>query len=105
MMFLDHYKPACTTDLKLYESLGMIKNATVFAADNIVMPGNSPYLKYVRSTVQEKRMAVTNQQISLDTESFPSRSAAQCVKNEIFSEQAAWLSFGKIPLIPIVINC
>lgn len=25
--------------------------------------------------------------------------------NEMFSEKAAWLGFGKIPLIPIVINC
>lgn len=29
MMFLDHYKPAYTTDLKLCESLGLIKKGTV----------------------------------------------------------------------------
>lgn len=76
MMFLDHYKPAYTTDLKLCESLGLIKKGTILAADNVIKPGNPPYLKYVRSTVQEKRMALT-QESGPDTENFPGRSAAQ----------------------------
>ena len=58
LMFLDHYKPAYTTDLKLCEQLNLVTPGTVLAADNVVTPGNPPYLKYVRSTVQEKRMAV-----------------------------------------------
>ncbi|KAE9984471.1 hypothetical protein EG327_005028 [Venturia inaequalis] len=58
MMFLDHYKPLYTTDLKLCESLGMIKKGTLLAADNVIKPGNPRYLKYVRSTPQEKRMAL-----------------------------------------------
>lgn len=61
MMFLDHIKPAYTPDLKLAESLGMIVKGTVLAADNVVKPGNPPYLKYVRSSVKEKREALTQQ--------------------------------------------
>ena len=54
LMFLDHYKPAYTTDLKLCEELGLIKKGSVLAADNVIKPGNPPYLKYVRSNVEEK---------------------------------------------------
>ena len=57
LMFLDHYKPAYVTDLKLCEELGMVGPETVLAADNVVKPGNPPYLKYVRSSVEEKRKA------------------------------------------------
>lgn len=55
LMFLDHYKPAYTTDLKLCEELGMVGVGTVLAADNVVKPGNPPYLEYVRSEVGVKR--------------------------------------------------
>ena len=55
LMFLDHYKPAYTTDLKLCEHLGLVKPGTVLAADNVIKPGNPPYLEYVRSSVQDKR--------------------------------------------------
>merc|ERR1712093_862776 len=58
VIFLDHYKPAYTTDLKLCESLGLISKGTTLAADNVVKPGNPPYLKY-------------------DTKDFPGRSAKQ----------------------------
>ncbi|QDS75792.1 hypothetical protein FKW77_000069 [Venturia effusa] len=58
MMFLDHFKPLYTTDLKLCETLGLIKKGTVLAADNVIKPGNPRYLKYVRSTPQDKRMAL-----------------------------------------------
>jgi catechol O-methyltransferase len=58
LMFLDHYKPAYTTDLKLCEELGLVGARTVLAADNVVKPGNPPYLEYVRSTVEQKRKAV-----------------------------------------------
>lgn len=54
LMFLDHYKPAYTTDLKLCEELGLVKKGSVLAADNVIKPGNPPYLKYVRSSVEEK---------------------------------------------------
>lgn len=58
IMFLDHFKPLYTTDLKLCETLGLIKKGTVLAADNVIKPGNPRYLKYVRSTPEEKRMAL-----------------------------------------------
>ena len=58
LMFLDHYKPAYTTDLKLCEELGLVGPGTVLAADNVVKPGNPPYLEYVRSTVEQKRKAL-----------------------------------------------
>jgi catechol O-methyltransferase len=86
MMFLDHYKPAYTTDLKLCESLGLITKGTVLAADNVIKPGNPPYLKYVRSTVQEKRMALTQEMVQ-DTEHFPGRSAAQYGEVEVLSTE------------------
>lgn len=54
LMFLDHYKPAYTTDLKLCEELGLITKGSVLAADNVIKPGNPPYLEYVRSSVDEK---------------------------------------------------
>jgi catechol O-methyltransferase len=54
LMFLDHYKPAYTTDLKLCEELGLITEGSVLAADNVIKPGNPPYLEYVRSSVEQK---------------------------------------------------
>ncbi|KAH4219760.1 hypothetical protein HBI56_040370 [Parastagonospora nodorum] len=54
LMFLDHYKPAYTMDLKLCEELGLITKGSVLAADNVIKPGNPPYLEYVRSSVEEK---------------------------------------------------
>ncbi|EAW13536.1 O-methyltransferase [Aspergillus clavatus NRRL 1] len=55
LLFLDHYKPAYTTDLKLCEELKLITPGSVLAADNVIKPGNPPYLEYVRSSVEEKR--------------------------------------------------
>ena len=55
LMFLDHYKPAYTEDLKLCEELGLVGVGSVLAADNVVTPGNPPYLEYVRSSMAEKR--------------------------------------------------
>ena len=57
LMFLDHWKPGYTTDTKLCEELKLIGPGSVLAADNVVKPGNPPYLKYVRSTPREKREA------------------------------------------------
>ena len=55
LMFLDHYKPAYTSDLKLCEHLGLVGVGTLLAADNVIKPGNPPYLEYVRRSVKEKR--------------------------------------------------
>lgn len=35
LLFLDHYKPAYTTDLKLCETLGLIHPGAVLCADNV----------------------------------------------------------------------
>lgn len=55
LLFIDHIKRAYTTDLKICEHVGLIKQGSVIAADNVIKPGNPPYLKYVRSTVAEKK--------------------------------------------------
>ena len=55
LMFLDHYKPAYTSDLKLCEHLKLVTPGTVLAADNVIKPGNPPYLEYVRSSVSDKQ--------------------------------------------------
>lgn len=60
LLFLDHYKPAYTTDLKQLEHHGLIVPGSVLAADNVIYPGNPPYLEYVRSTVEQKREAAKN---------------------------------------------
>lgn len=75
LMFLDHYKHAYTTDLMLCEQLGMIvPNVTVLAADNVLRPGNPPYLEYVRSTVEQKREAAKKGPIkSYNKEGIPQR--------------------------------
>lgn len=55
LLFLDHYKPAYTTDLKLCEELKLVRPGSVLAADNVIKPGNPTYLDYVRSNVNQKR--------------------------------------------------
>ncbi|KAL5003218.1 S-adenosyl-L-methionine-dependent methyltransferase [Aspergillus recurvatus] len=56
LLFIDHYKPAYTLDLKLCEQLGkIVPSVSVIAADNVIRPGNPPYLEYVRSSVEKKR--------------------------------------------------
>ena len=78
MMFLDHYKPAYKTDLKLAEELRLVTPGTVLAADNVIEPGNPPYLEYVRSTVAEKRKVANggNEDSSPDAR-FKDRTAKQ----------------------------
>ncbi|KAK0361611.1 hypothetical protein LTR91_014799 [Friedmanniomyces endolithicus] len=55
LMFLDHYKPAYRPDLKLCEELKLVTPGSVLAADNVITPGNPPYLEYVRASVEQKR--------------------------------------------------
>lgn len=81
LMFLDHYKPAYTTDLKLCEELRLVTPGSVLAADNVIKPGNPPYLEYVRSSVAEKRAVAerggkANGEVKPD-ERFASRQLAQ----------------------------
>ena len=81
LMFLDHYKPAYTSDLKLCEHLGLIGSGSVLAADNVIKPGNPPYLEYVRSTVEEKRNKAKNATHG-DTAQFPDTYKNQYRKRE-----------------------
>ena len=82
MMFLDHYKPAYTTDLKLCEELKLVTPGSVLAADNVIEPGNPPYLEYVRSSVQEKKQAQkSNTQNGVDTR-FADKTSQQYAKRQ-----------------------
>ncbi|KAF5984966.1 catechol O-methyltransferase [Fusarium coicis] len=78
LMFLDHYKPAYTSDLKLCERLGLVGPGSVLAADNVIKPGNPPYLAYVRSSVAEKRATKGGN----EKEEFADRTAKQYLKRE-----------------------
>ena len=83
LMFLDHYKPAYTTDLKLCEELKLVTPGTVLAADNVIKPGNPPYLEYVRSTVEQKRQAnKTNGSVNGVDTRFADRTSKQYLKRE-----------------------
>ena len=83
LMFLDHYKPAYTTDLKLCEELKLVTPGTVLAADNVIKPGNPPYLEYVRSTVEQKKQANESAGTvnGVDTR-FADRTSKQYLKRE-----------------------
>lgn len=82
LMFLDHYKPAYTTDLKLCEELKLVKPGSVLAADNVIKPGNPPYLEYVRSTCDEKRKATRSTSIDGVDTRFADKIAKQYLKRE-----------------------
>lgn len=55
LLFIDHYKPAYTHDLKLCEELRLVRAGSTVAADNVIHPGAPEYLAYVRRSVEEKR--------------------------------------------------
>lgn len=83
LMFLDHYKPAYTTDLKLCEHLELVTPGSVLAADNVIHPGNPPYLEYVRSDVQTKReRSQKGDQNGDDAAHFPDSSKNQYQKRQ-----------------------
>lgn len=87
LMFLDHYKPAYKSDLKLCEHLRLIRPGSVLAADNVISPGNPPYLEYVRSSVQQKREKCADEDgKSYDSLGFPDRSKNQ-YSNKITDEK------------------
>lgn len=93
LMFIDHYKPAYTTDLKLCEHLGLIQPGSVLAADNVIYPGNPPYLEYVRSSVQQKRQAAKD-------------GPAKGYNTEGIRERAvqSYMSPGDVPVFEVVGN-
>ncbi len=83
LMFLDHYKPAYTTDLKLCEHLKLVTPGAVLAADNVIKPGNPPYLKYVRSSVSTKQMQYESGETNgVETAGFGDRWKEQYKKRE-----------------------
>ena len=82
LMFLDHYKPAYATDLKLCEELKLVTPGSVMAADNVIYPGNPPYLEYVRSTCQQKRDASAKGASSTDASGFVERTKNQYKQRE-----------------------
>lgn len=82
LMFLDHYKPAYTTDLKLCEELRLVTPGSVLAADNVIKPGNPPYLDYVRSTCEQKRQANKGESVNGVDARFEDRTAKQYAKRE-----------------------
>ncbi|RDA82971.1 hypothetical protein CP532_4466 [Ophiocordyceps camponoti-leonardi (nom. inval.)] len=79
MLFLDHWKPAYVPDLKLCEQLGLIQPGSVLAADNVIKPGNPPYLEYVRSSVEDKKKGFAAQ---TGTESFDKKWVEMYEKRE-----------------------
>lgn len=82
LMFLDHYKPAYTTDLKLCEELKLVTPGTVLAADNVIKPGNPPYLEYVRSSVAEKKQANKRETVNGVDTRFGDRTSKQYARRE-----------------------
>ncbi|KAM0281852.1 hypothetical protein ACHAQH_003341 [Verticillium albo-atrum] len=68
LLFLDHIKPAYLPDLQTCEELNLIRQGSVLAADNVIKPGNPPYLEYVRSTVEDKRKTVASTGVYTSTE-------------------------------------
>ena len=92
LMFLDHYKPAYTTDLKLCEDLGLIKpGRTVLAADNVIKPGNPPYLEYVRASPAAKTAALDKAKANgvVVDERFQDRTSQQYGKVEGLNANAS----------------
>uniref|UniRef100_A0A8H7KEE5 catechol O-methyltransferase n=1 Tax=Bionectria ochroleuca TaxID=29856 RepID=A0A8H7KEE5_BIOOC len=47
MLFLDHIEDLYVTDLKVAESLGLLKKGSIVVADNVLRPGAPDYKKYV----------------------------------------------------------
>lgn len=77
MMFLDHYKPSYVRDLKICESLGLVRKGTVLAADNVITPGNPSYLAYVRSSVHDKKEQAAAGKEKADAVMFPEHTVKQ----------------------------
>ena len=46
-IFIDHHKEAYLPDLKLLETVGLIKKGTMIVADNILFPGAPDYVNYI----------------------------------------------------------
>ncbi|KAF3769459.1 S-adenosyl-L-methionine-dependent methyltransferase [Cryphonectria parasitica EP155] len=98
MLFLDHLKPLYVRDLKLCEELSLVGPGSVLAADNVVKPGNPPYLKYVRSTVEMKRQEYQKATAGADPLSLPDR-AKHVYKTDAGGEVSETDLFGNPNLV------
>ena len=102
LLFLDHYKPAYTSDLKLCEALGLIGPGAVLAADNVIKPGNPQYLEYVRASPKQKkeRLAATRQsgRERSGDEQIPEKYLAQYEKR-VSNEAVDWSVEGNPKLV------
>jgi catechol O-methyltransferase len=65
-VFLDHYKPLYTTDLKIMEQDKLVGPGSVLVADNVIKPGNPAYLAYVRASPTIKRHALQQRRHVID---------------------------------------
>lgn len=91
LMFLDHWKPLYVSDLKLCEHLQLVSPGSVLAADNVIKPGNPPYLEYVRSSVDQKRNASSSEETTKadsstfgkNADMYKEREGKEEVSNEI----------------------
>ena len=54
-VFIDHWKGLYVPDLRVLESLNLVKKGTTIVADNIIRPGAPEYVKYVQSSPEEKK--------------------------------------------------
>ena len=69
--------------LKLCEHLQLVTPGSVLAADNVIHPGNPPYLEYVRSDVKTKREKAQHGDVNGDdTAHFPEHSKNQYQKRQ-----------------------
>jgi catechol O-methyltransferase len=54
LLFLDHLKPLYTRDLRLCESMGLVRFGTMVVADNVMRPGIPDYLRYVKASTSQR---------------------------------------------------
>lgn len=106
LLFLDHYKPAYLPDLKLCEQLRVVRPGSVLAADNVIKPGNPPYLEYVRSSVEEKKAAAARNSREGDVQDdFEERYSRQYEKREGFEKlDGAVIGNPKLEYVSELIN-
>jgi len=65
------------------EELKLITHGSILAADNVIQPGNPPYLEYVRSSVSQKKTTTkTANSVNGVDRRFADRTAKQYLQRE-----------------------
>lgn len=59
-LFFDHRKLDYVNDIKLCEEIGLVAIGTTVLADNVICSGAPDYLKYIRSSTEEKRRSASS---------------------------------------------